>query len=142
MCAVLTKFAGLAVYLTFVSGLGALCLNLSSHVAAHAVVLTTPYLMAKTERMPTLVERREAAAAAGAPAELVAEAKFIPDPPTIPLTVLAAQMDVSEKADLAKVTRGTRRVAKANPHRVHRQARMAAADVFGRSFGVMLMASR
>jgi hypothetical protein len=144
--AFLTKFAGFAAYLVFVSGLGSLCVQLSSHLSVHALTLASPYLVspnlaANGERRLTLVERRRVEATVVAVADPEADADFVPDAPSIRLGLLAAQMDLSEKADLIKprtaVLRGTRSRAQAA-----RPTRLAAADAFGRSFGVMLMASR
>jgi hypothetical protein len=139
--AVLAKLAGVATYLAFVAGLGTLCVNLSSHFATHAMVLATPLFVASGERQMTLVERRQIEAAVVIEADPVEEGDFIPDAPSTPLPVLAAQMDLSETADL-QPERASQGVARPRTALVGRKARVAAADVFGRSFGVMVMASR
>lgn len=143
MRAVLMKFTGVAAYLAFVAGLGGLCLNLSRHVGTQAVVLASPYLFtAKGERPLTLVERRQREASVLLVAEVdpAAAAPSVPDTP--PLPILAAQMDLSEMADLSTPAPAVRRAGKPRARHVARPERVAAADVFGRSFGVMLMASQ
>lgn len=140
-----TKFMSVAGYLVFVAGLGALCVYLSHHVGTHAVAVASPYLMVATSERPmTLVEKRQIEGATvlvaeAAPAADTGEA-YVLNAPSIPAGVLAAQMDVSEGVHMAKAKPAVvRRVSRA---RTVRRAKVAAADVFGRSFGVMLMASR
>lgn len=140
MRAVVAKLSGVAVYLAFVAGLGSLCVHLSSHFATHAVIAAQPYFAAKGERRLTLVERRRIEATVVAVADPLLDDTFIPDAPATPLPLLAAQMDISEKADLAKPVRTARNTRARGPQA--KPTRVAAADVFGRSFGVMVMASR
>jgi hypothetical protein len=137
-----TKFVSVAGYLVFVAGLAALCVHLSHRLGTHAVAVASPYLLvAKAERPMTLVERRRIDATLVAEAAPVTDtaAAFVLDAPSIPAGVLAAQMDVSEGVHMGKARPAVRRVGKA---RAAKTQRVAAADVFGRSFGVMLMASR
>lgn len=140
MRAVLTRLSGIAVYLAFVAGVGSLCFHLAGHFATHAMIVAQPYLAAKGERRLTLVERRRIEAAVVAVAGPPVDDTFIPDAPATPLPQLAAQMDISETSDLAKPARAVRntraRAAQA------KRTRVAAADVFGRSFGVIVTASR
>lgn len=144
MRGILPKIVGLAAYLAFVGGLGALCLEIAGHAGGHVMALAAPYLDAKRERPLTLVERRARALQAST---VVAEARpddapVVPlEAPAIPLKILAASLDKAERADLLNVRpQGPRRArrARAQPPPV----RVAAADVFGRSFGVMLRVSR
>jgi len=137
--AALAKVSIVVAYLTFVGGLGALCVHLAGQAGGHAAALAAPYLVTTDERPLTLVERRERYAVAAAPVETEAEPPLIPEVPGIPLAVLAAQMDVAEGVELKTAhvaKRGSRTARAARP------ARLAAADVFGKSFGVMLRASR
>jgi hypothetical protein len=104
------------------------------------MALASPYLVARGERPLTLVERRHRdAVVATAEADPGADTTYVPAAPSIPLAVLAAQMDVSEGMEVKGKSAGRRTSRSA---RAARPARMAAADVFGKSFGVMLMASR
>jgi hypothetical protein len=138
------KFMSVAGYLVFVAGLAALCVYLSHHVGTQAVAVASPYLLvAKAERPMTLVERRRAetalvAVADAAPAAATVEATVL-EAPSIAAGDLAAQMDISEGVEMIKAKDVVHRVSRARTARPHR---VAAADVFGRSFGVMLMASR
>lgn len=145
MRAVQTRLMSVAGYLVFVAGLGSLCLHLSHHLGTQAVAVASPYLTfakADTKQM-TLVERRRADAAIVAVAEAAPPAAtvdaYVLEAPSIPAGDLAAQMDISEGLDVIKARPFVHRVSR--PHTVP-PARVAAADVFGRSFGVMLMASR
>jgi hypothetical protein len=142
---VFSKFGCVAAYLAFVAGLGALCANVSGHVATQAMTVANVYLVSNGERPLTLVERRQLDAPEVATAEPVValgDDTTVLAAPALSAGVLAAQMDLSETADLAKpTTPAVRRVVRSRA-RGARPARIAAADFFGRSFGVMLMASR
>lgn len=139
------KFAGLASYLAFVAGLGSLCVMLSRHVGTQAAVLAVPYVISNAERPPTLVERRqtEARAAVVEPsAPEIVDMPAILEVPAISAPVLAAKLDVLERQDLIMPEPRARRTLRSRVSRAARPVRVAAADHFGRSFGVMLMASR
>jgi hypothetical protein len=145
------KLTGVAAYLAFVTGLGAVCVNLTRHVGTQAVALALPYVAAdrdgaKDEPRPlTLVERRrvEAGVVLAASHPRIVDHAAVPEAPEIPAPILAAQMDLAEKGDLgSREIRRVRRVARSRVSRAVRPTRLAAADAFGRSFGVMLMASR
>ena len=134
-----TRFMSVAGYLAFVAGLGALCLHLSHHLGTHVLAVAAPYLLvAKAERPMSLVERRRAdaaivAVADAAPAAATADA-YVLEAPSIPAGDLAAQMDIAEGLDVIAARTVERRVGRARTARPHR---VAAADVFGRSFGVI-----
>jgi hypothetical protein len=140
------KFTGVAAYLAFVTGLAALSVTLSRHVGTQALAVAVPYLLSDGERPLTLVERRQIeGGTAVAPAHPeIADVPAVLEVPAISARTLAAQLDHAEKMDLAvletQASRGVRRRTAAS--RATRPARVAAADVFGRSFGVMLTASR
>lgn len=141
------KLAGIAAYLAFVTGVSSLCVSLSRHVGTQAVVLAAPHVVASGgERLPTLVERRQIEA--GDEVEPshpeIARAPSVLEMPGISAPVLAAKLDVLERQDLLTTEPRTRRLRthRARVARGARPVRMAAADDFGRSFGVMLRASR
>jgi len=140
----LSKFGCFAAYLAFIAGLGALCANVSGHVATQAMAVADVYLVSNGERPLTLVERRQLdtpAVTAAEPEVALGDDTTVLTAPALSAGVLAAQLDLSETADLAKPAPSVRRVARSRT-REARPARIAAADFFGRSFGVMLMASR
>ncbi|MGE0023599.1 MAG: hypothetical protein AB7S70_08215 [Hyphomicrobium sp.] len=145
MRAFVAKIPGLAAYLAFIGGLGWASCHLGLHLGAQVAMLAVPLLAGQSERGITLVERRQLeapAVAETAPAVRKVPA-VAPDAPVIPLGVLVARMDVSEEADRAPHARAPRREARARSRvRAKRPTRLAAADAFGRSFGVMLTASR
>lgn len=145
----LTRLAEIGVYLVFIASLGAACLGLSRTVASQAVAVVLPYVVAERpaggERRLTLVERRRIEAPAVVAREPAITAKmaetFVPEAPATPLPVLAAQMDRAEQASEPRVP-SARRGRAARVAHAGRRTRVAAADVFGRSFGVMLTVSR
>jgi hypothetical protein len=144
MSAVSANSLKIAVYLAFVGGLGVLCLEISSFAGKTALALAAPHLAAPVpaERPVTLVEQRRRTFETRVAVKLEPE-PLIPAParPSIPLTELASAMDQAEQTDLAESSQVSRRVRKAKaPSAV--ATRVAAADVFGQSFGVMLRASR
>lgn len=138
------KLTGVAAYLAFVAGLAALCANLSRHVGLQAVALAVPHVVRDGERLPTLVERRQLEA--GAPVEVshpaISEVPSVLEVPGISARDLALRIDRAEERDLATLDLRAVRPVRSRASRGVRPARVAAADVFGRSFGVMLMASR
>lgn len=143
MRAVVTKSLAISSYLAFVAGLGTVCVHLAGYVGARAIVFASPYLTpAQAERAPTLVERRQIEAAVVIEADPQDEEIIVPDAPDIALPVLAAQLDLSESADLLTAKPAVRSIGRTRARHAARAVRTPAADVFGRSFGVMLMASR
>lgn len=145
----LTRLTEIGVYLVFIAGLAAACLGLSRTVASQAVAVALPYVLAEPtaggERRLTLVERRRVEAQAVVASEPAITDKagegYVPEAPETPLPVLAAQMDLAEQASEPR-TRSVRRGRPARVAAAGRRTRVAAADVFGRSFGVMLTVSR
>lgn len=144
-----TRLTEIGVYLVFIASLGSACLGLSRTVASQAVAVALPYVLAERpageERRLTLVERRRIETPAVAVSEPAITAKtaatYVPEAPQTPLPVLAAQMDLAEQA-VEPRSQHVRRGRAARVAVAQRRTRVAAADVFGRSFGVMLMASR
>ena len=141
------KFAGLASYLAFVTGLSGLCVSLSRHVGTQAAVLAAPHVAARSgERPPTLVERRQIEAGDGVEPSHpeIARSPSVLEVPGISAPVLAARLDVLERQDLTTTEPAARRIRarRARVARTPQPVRVAAADAFGRSFGVMLRASR
>lgn len=167
MSASVVKLLPPVAYLAFVAGLSLLCVNLSRDVGTQMAALVTPYVAGAGDRPPTLVERRQMAALAAvepSEPEIVAADLEVPsvlEVPGIPARVLAEQLDLAERVDRAErvdlaeqedlaervdlVSLEPRAKRPAGPRlRVSRAppTRVAAADVFGRSFGVMLVAAR
>ncbi len=144
MNALVLKLTGVAAYLAFVAGLAALCANLSRHVGLQAVALAVPHVVRDGERLPTLVERRQQEA--GTPVEVshpaISEIPSVIEVPGISARDLALRIDRAEEVDLATLELRAARTVRSRVSRAARPMRVAAADVFGRSFGVMLTASR
>lgn len=140
----LLKFAGVVAYLVFVTGLGSLCVSLSRHVGTKAARLAVPYVVSNAERPPTLVERRqiEARVAVAPSAPEIVDPPAVLEVPGLSAPVLAAQLDVLERQDLVAPDPRARRAVRTRVSRAARPVRVAAADYFGRSFGVLLKASR
>jgi hypothetical protein len=143
--AVFTKLAGICLYLGSIAGLCVLCAHLSVHLAAQAVALGSPYFTGPSPRPLSLVERRQIDAAqvavSVAKPEIVEPKGEPPTAPSIPPQILAAQLDLSESADLP----GVQSARRSGPSRLAAAARpvhRSAADVFGRSFGVLTVVSR
>lgn len=144
MSAVLAKVTGVAAYLAFIAGLGALCFTLARHAGMHALTLAAPLVAPVNERPMTLVERRQVEAGpavADAGPEISAHEAIVLQAPATPLPVLVAQMELAEQADLLTGHPKARRASRSRAPAPKRE-RVAAADVFGRSFGVMLTATR
>lgn len=147
---VLAKVTGVAVYLAFITGLGALCATLSRHAGMQALTLVAPlaaplFVANVDERPLTLVERRQVEAGpavADAGPAISAHEAIVLEAPATPLPVLVAKMDLAEQADLLTGHPKVRRAGRSRARHVARPARVAAADVFGRSFGVLLTATQ
>lgn len=170
MSPVFAKLTGVAAYLAFITGLGSLCVSLSSHVGTHAVALVLPYLAGPRERPITLVERRrreatvavatvdppavelDAPGPSSSPHALIAEmgkaGRVDLDAVHVDLDALDAvafgkvdllsEVDLVAHADLAVTATEVRHAGRSRARQAARPTRIAAADVFGRSFGVML----
>jgi hypothetical protein len=137
-----TKFDRCVAYAAFIAGLAGIVVQLTGLLAAHAANSASPHLAQWKSSGPSRAEQRQAEVAAiveRAPVAGRAET-FVPDAPQLPLHVLAAQMDLAELPEVKSTKRGRRArlptVALAQPRG------RSAADVFGRNFGVLLMASR
>jgi hypothetical protein len=144
--AVFTKLAGICLYLGSVAGLCVLGAHLSVHLAAQAVALGSPYFTSPSPRPLSLVERRQIDAAqvavSGAKPEIVEPMGEPPTAPSIPPQILAAQLDLSESVDLPGAQSPARRSGPSRLAAVARPVHRSAADVFGRSFGVLTVVSR
>lgn len=138
------KLSSLAAYFAFVAGLAGLCVSLSRHVGTQTATLALSYVVSDRARSPTLVERRqiEAGPAVAASHPEISDAPAVLEVPAVPVRVLAAGMDLAERLDLASLEPQGLRRGRSRASRTKSPTRVAAADVFGRSFGVMLMASR
>ncbi len=155
MFASVVKFVPQVAYLAFVAGLAALCVDLSREVGTQVADLVAPHLARTGERPPTLVERRQMAAlAAVAPSDperarepAVLEVPSVLEVPGVSVRVLAERLDMaeqadSEPADLVSLAPRAKRTARSRVSRPAPPTRVAAADIFGRSFGVLLVATR
>lgn len=135
----------LAAYAAFIALVASLCLEVSRHVGSQAMGLVGTLVAPQDERPPTLVERRQLEA--GDPIEPsqpeIVRLPSVLEMPAISAPVLAANLDKVERYDLVSPSaRRHRASGRRDAARKAPQPRMAAADAFGRSFGVMLMASR
>lgn len=175
MSPVFVKFAGVAAYLVFVTGLGSLCVGLLSHVGMQAEALVAPYLAGSGARSITLVERRRlesvlivatvdppavkltaVGAASGPHAPLFAEADKRQrvelgavhadldalDAVALGNVDIVSAVDLVAQADFALAAIELRPVGRSRARQPAQPVRVAAADVFGRGFGVMLTAAR
>lgn len=137
-----TKFDHCVAYAAFVAGLGGIVIQLAGMLAEQAVASASPHLTQWANSAPSRAEQRQIEVASIVERELqtASLATFVPDAPPLPLHVLAAQMDLAEVADV----RGEKRNRRARLPSVTsaRPQGRSAADVFGRNFGVLLMASR
>ncbi len=135
------KWTGIAVYLASVAGACILCAHLSHHVAKQAVALALPYFPEEAPRQITLVERRQIEAAQTTHVLRTAAKtnEFVLTATATPPQVLAAQMDLAEKADLSAVQPAPRRARLAS-RRIAPPV-LSAGDEFGRRFGVLTVAS-
>jgi len=143
--AFIAKMPGVAAYLAFIGGIGWAAWHLGLHLGAQVTMLAVPLLAGQSERGITLVERRQLEAPVVAETDPAVRRvpAVAPEPPAVPLGLLAARMDVSEEVDRSPQAHAPRRDVRARSRvRAKRPMRLAAADDFGRGFGVMLMASR
>jgi hypothetical protein len=146
------KLVAPGAYLAFVAGLAVLCVDLSRQVATQVAGLVAPHMTRAGERPPTLVERRQIAALrAVAPSypqiarvPSVVDVPSVLEVPGVSARVLAERLDIAERTELASFEPRAKRaaVSRSRVSRPARPERVAAADVFGRSFGVLLVATR
>jgi hypothetical protein len=136
------KWTGVAAYLVFVTGMCAICANLSSYVARQAITLALPYLPDDGPRQLSLVERRQIDAAQGVqPSTERAEIKeVLLTVPAISPQTMAAQLDRAEREEFSDAPPPTRRV-RYSSRRVAPPS-LSAAEEFGRRFGVFTVAAR
>lgn len=138
MSVVSVRVVKVAAYLAFVGGLGALCLRISAFAGETALALAAPLLSAPAKPAITLVERRRLALEERVAVVVEKPVIPVPDRP-VPLPELASAMDKAEQTDLIGRPKAQPRLRKAKRRA---EVRVAAADVFGQSFGVMLRVSR
>jgi hypothetical protein len=105
----INRCAGVMVYLLAIGGTSLLTVKLSSVLATQAIALTQPYFLDNCPCLPSLIEQRRMAAEVVAPpmAEGVKERVAALETPSISVDVLAAQMDLAEKEDLAPAPEAT-----------------------------------
>ncbi|MDQ8700732.1 hypothetical protein [Hyphomicrobium sp. LHD-15] len=143
----LMRFASLSIYLVFVAGLGAACFQLSRHVGVEAMAFALTYAkppaQAQVQRRLTLVERRQVELpSVNSTAPAITTATSVPPAPETPLPALAAQMDLAEASRLEDLTPAVRRAGRSRALAASKAAGRSAGEVFGRNFGVLLVASR
>jgi hypothetical protein len=138
-----TKFDCCVGYAAFIAGVVGVLVQCGGMVVEQAATLVSPQVTEWARTAPSRAEQRqlEVAAIIERKIDTASLPTFVPDAPALPLTVLAAQMD---KAELGEVRTTTKRSRRARLHAVAsaRPDGRSAADVFGRSFGVQLVASR
>jgi hypothetical protein len=99
----------LIAYLLAIAGICLLTVKLSAVLATQAIALTQPYFLDNCPCMPSLIEQRRIAAQVAAlpMAEGTKKRVAAIEAPSISVHVLAAQMDLAEKEDLASATETT-----------------------------------
>ena len=102
----ISRRTAVIVYLLAIAGVGILTLKLVSLLASQAIALTQPYFLDNCPCMPSLIEQRRIAAQIDAPAmaERTENRVAALATPSIPVDVLAAQMDLAEREDLVRPT--------------------------------------
>ncbi len=129
-----------AAYLASVCSLLILVVNLSSLVATRAISIALPLFQNTGPRPPSRVEQRELEIALSRP-EAHDRRVAVLTAPAASLQFLAAQLDETEIFDLAAEPPGRHPARKASRRSAPAVA-LSAGDEFGKSFGVLIMASR
>jgi len=131
------------VYAAFIACVGGVCVHLAGYVTSQVVAVAAPQLAAWGVAPPSRVERREIeVASARKMTPSLRREPIIPDASPLPLHVLAAQLDTAERMEVSGKKRARRKVARPVAVAEVRSEGHSAADVFGRNFGVLLVASR
>jgi hypothetical protein len=137
MCVLNTRYGGVAAYLALVCTLILLLANLSSHVVSQVIALALPHFPDKGPRPLSRVERQIVAAeAAPLPPEQTIRLVVL-NAPAESAKVLAARMDLAEKADLRGIPPAHRPIRQA-ARRIPAPVAISAGEEFGRRFGVMV----
>lgn len=139
----LCAFDRLVAYVAFIAAVGGVCAYLAGGVAERAALLASQYAGGGSPGAMSRVARREIEVSTVTDYELTAvRHAVIPEAPPVSLSVLASQMDRAEGMDLGTGQRVRRRGRAARVAEARQAPGRSAAEVFGRSFGVLLMASR
>ena len=103
------RSAGLLIYLVAMAATGLLTVMLLSDLATQAIALAQPYFVDNSSCKPTRIEQRRIAvqAAASPLAERMKSKVTALVAPSIPYDVLAAQMDLAEKAEVTSPQKST-----------------------------------
>ena len=144
-------WAGLVVYILAITGISLLAARLSILVMVQAMVLARPYLETGPPKLSLIQRRRIDAALALPPSPDQATVIVATEVPPVRPGILAANLDLAEKGDLATAfpkvaayevdvepssiaTESKKlRVARSHP----RYGELTAGDIFNRSFGVI-----
>ncbi len=157
MAQVLNKrWAGLVIYILAIAGITFLVAQLSTLVLIQAMALTRPYLQSSPPKLSLIQQRRIDAALALPPSPSQATTVIVATevPPVRP-GMLAAQLDLAEKGDLAPAFPEVAAYAlEADPssiateprklrvaHSGPRSSLLTTRDIFNRSFGVLTAAA-
>ena len=134
-----SRFDRFVLYAAFVACLAGGCVHFARLVATQSMALAAEHVADWSQpTAPSRVERRtvEVASARSAP-PAVTQGPAFPDAPDLTLKELVVQLDTAERFDL-KGKEKTPRKARAVKLADAGTRRTSAADVFGRSFGVLL----
>lgn len=135
-----SRFDRFVLYAAFVACLAGGCVHFARVVAAQSMALAAEHVADWSQpTQPSRVERRtvEVASARSAP-PAVTQGPVFPDAPDLTLKELVVQLDIAERFDLKGKEKTPRKAARPVKLADARAARSSAADVFGRSFGVLL----
>jgi hypothetical protein len=158
----INQCSGIVIYLVAITGISLLGTKLSSIVANQAIGLALPYLDNGPPKLSLIELRRIDAMQAAQPLPGGTKRRVTAlEAPSVPATILAARLDLAEKADLGVApavasesdgvfktdsqpssiaTRVTKhRIARSNSSYV---AVATTRDIFNRSFGVITVAAK
>ncbi len=150
------RWAGLVIYILAITGTTLLAARLSTLVMVQAMALARPYLQSSPPKL-SLIQQRRLDAALALPPSPSQDTTFIvaTEVPPVRPGILAAQLDLAEKGDLApafsevaayelqadpsSIATEPRklRVAHSGP----RSSLLTTRDIFNRSFGVLTAAA-
>ena len=145
-------WAGLVIYILTITGISLLAAQLSILVMGQAMVVARPYLETGPPKLSLIQRRRIDAALALPPSpDQAATVIVATEVPPVRLGILAANLDLAEKGDLATASLGvaayeleaepssiateSKQLRIARSH--SRYSELTAGDIFNRSFGVI-----
>jgi hypothetical protein len=131
-------------YLATLGCLALMVVHLSSHVALQAGTFVTQYFPydPPLPRLLSRVEREIEVAQSFQRSEYDPSHKIVVlTAPALPAPLLAARLDRAEEADIGSLKAAHRRTRLAS-RRATQKATLSAGEIFGRRFGVLMVASR